>query len=244
MNARIRLAGIKGCFEHGLPFRQPAFQRRRIQSGSPQQSQQTNAHARTISLLCQRRELQQQTAFRQRRSVQLGDDVGCMVQGFKIFPDIFWPGLLADIHQVEPDLAAMVEQLAAALQHQRRFMELEPRAHGGLRELEEMPAFVQQHRVVDFVSQPGVDAQLARRVIFSFGVEGNVQVEIGRQRHDLARHGWFVSRDQHQVDVGHAAEERFLGQQGAGQVSGDDVLVVVGPLLGGFFGNTDERFYV
>ncbi len=67
-------------------------------------------------------------------------------------------------------------------------------------------------------------------------------MEIGRQRHDLARHGRFVGRDQHQIDIGHATEEGFLGQQGAGQVGGDDVLIVVGPLLGGLFGNADERF--
>ena len=67
-------------------------------------------------------------------------------------------------------------------------------------------------------------------------------MEIRRQRHDLARHGRFVCCDQHQVDIGHTAEQGFLGQQGTGQVGGNDVLVVVGPLLGGFFGNADERF--
>jgi hypothetical protein len=57
--------------------------------------------------------------------------------------------------------------------------------------------------------------------------KGNIQVKIGGETDDLARHKRLVGRDQHQVDIGHAAEKGIFGQQGTGQVCGDDVLVVI-----------------
>jgi len=89
-----------------------------------------------------RREFQQQAALLNGRPRQLGNGVRGMEQRLEIFRYFLRASLIADVAQVDPDLAAMVKQFAAALQYQRGAFEFRASPQGGLHKIKELLALV------------------------------------------------------------------------------------------------------
>ncbi len=135
MHVQVRFPGLCRGGKSGLPLRQPGLQRGQGQVRSTQQADQPCPKTRAFGLFGALRKVHQKAAFRERWSTQFCHGIGRQVDGFQVRAHLNRIEALADIHQVEPDAPGICQQFAASLQHDLRFLEFKPRAHGCQREL-------------------------------------------------------------------------------------------------------------
>ena len=101
---------------------------------------------------------------------------------------------------------------------------------------------MQRQRVVQFRPKPGVDAQFPGLVVQAARRMHDIQVDLGRQRNDLAPDFRLFRVDVDEVDIGGVPQERGVAAQGTGQVGCHQPGIREGALPGGFFGNADKAF--
>src|SRR5512138_329889 len=113
---------------------------------------------------------------------------------------------IANFEQVAPDAASVRKQLPGTMQSGRRRVELEACPQSRLDELEELLALVQEHGIVHFPAQPGIEAQFARTLELGFGAVTDIQMEVGGKFGKFAPVLWLFGMDKNDVDVCCAAE--------------------------------------
>ena len=182
------------------------------------------------------RELEQEAPFGQWFPRQHGDCIGDQVNGFQVVQNLLRAMRLAGL-QLAPGLTGRQCELVRTRQYTGRFVV--PVPHPGLNEFKKVPGDIQRQRVVQFRSQPGVDAQFFRLFVKAARVMEYIQVDFRCQREYLAPDFWFPGMDEDDVNIGSITHERIVGAQGPGQVGCHQVGIREGALLGGFFGNTD-----
>jgi len=178
LDADVGATGVCGGGEGCLPGVDHSGGDAFIEAGGSQEVREGAGELGTLRFFGEGGEVEQETALGKGIAVQTGDSTGGVVDGFEIMDEDLRGDLVAGVEQVGPDAAPMGEDGTAALEGEGGGVELETGADGGLNEIKEALAFVEQHGCVDLGSEPGVDAQLAGRVVIGAGVVGDVEVEV------------------------------------------------------------------
>jgi len=144
------------------------------------------------------------------------------------------------VHQHLPALTGLPGKSAGTLHNCIRLPEL--RTGTGAHEVEPVKAVVEYQRpLVQRAADPGVVAQLPRRVIDFFEKVSDIQMHFGVDAHDLSCRRYRPVMHADQVDIGHPAQKGSLAQQRPDQIDTLQAAVFCSQFCGLFTGEIDQE---